>query len=285
MEMISMKHVILSCAILFLFAGAAAAYTASVKLGGMQVFPLPDMQGESPVSLLVGATEEQIAQYVPSEKLQSQILAFLVKFPDRNVLFDTGLGAARGGKMMDALREANVSPSDIDAIFLTHLHMDHFGGLVDAEGKAIFPRAEIYVSRIERDWWLDEKKAENVMEALTPYESRLHVFEFGDTPMPGVTAIDTSGHTPGHTAFHVKAGDGELLVVGDILHFAEVQLPLPQIAVKYDSDQEKAPKARKYILDMAAEKNIPVAGMHCPVPGLWLITKNGSGYEKTSVTQ
>ena len=206
-----------------------------------------------------------------------------MKLPDFNVLFDTGLGVAKGGKMMDALKELNIAPADIDAILLTHLHPDHFGGLVDGNGKAAFPKAEVYVSRIEKDWWLQERKDENVRNALELYEGRLHTFEFGESPISGITAIDTSGHTPGHTAFHVKAGDGELLVIGDVLHFTEVQLPLPQIAVKYDVDQEKAPKARKYILDMAAEKNIPVAGMHCPVPGLWRITKSGSRYEKSTV--
>ena len=78
-----MKQVILSLAILSLFVGAAAAYAASWRLGNMQVFSLLDVQGESPVSLLVGATEEQIAQYAPDGKLQSQILAFLVKLPGR----------------------------------------------------------------------------------------------------------------------------------------------------------------------------------------------------------
>lgn len=276
-----MKQVLLSFVVFLFLAEMAAANTASVKLGSMEVFPLLDRQGESPVSLLVGATEEQLARYAPSGTVNSQILAFLVKLPNRNILFDTGLGVAKGGKMMDVLQSLNVAPSDIDAILLTHLHPDHFGGLVGGDGKAAFPRAEVYVSRVEKDWWLNEREDENVRKALELCEGRLHTFEFGESPLSGVTALDTSGHTPGHTAFHIQAGEGELLVIGDALHFAEVQLPLPQIAVKYDVDQEKAPKARKYILDRAAEENIPVAGMHCPVPGLWRISKSGSGYEKS----
>ncbi|MCR5346767.1 MAG: MBL fold metallo-hydrolase [Fretibacterium sp.] len=281
-----MKQIILSLLFLMLITGTATAQSAPFKLGSMQVFPLLDAQGKSPASLLVGATEEQVAQYVPEGELRSQILAFLVKISDQNFLFDTGLGTARGGKVMDALKALDVSPSDIDAVFLTHLHMDHVGGLTDANGKAIFSKAEVYVSRVEREWWCEEQKDKNIIKAFAPYEGRLRVFEFGESPLPGITAIDASGHTPGHTVFHVRAGEGELLVIGDILHFAEIQLPLPQIAVKYDTCQEKAPKARKYILDMAADKKIPVAGMHCPFPGLWCIAKkSGGGYEASRATQ
>ncbi len=166
---------------------------------------------------------------------------------------------------------------------MTHLHGDHYGGLIDKDGKAAFPKAEIYVSRVERDWWLNEKNDKNVKKALELYDKRLHTFEFEETPLAGIKAINTSGHTPGHTAFHVKSGGGELLIVGDILHFAEIQLPLPNIAVAYDVDKTKAPEARKFILDMAAEKNIPIAGMHCPAPGLWQIKKSGGGYERTAL--
>ena len=67
-----MKQVILFLAIFILLVEAAASYAASVKLGGMEVFPLIDTQGESPVSLLAGATEEQIARYVPSGMSQAE---------------------------------------------------------------------------------------------------------------------------------------------------------------------------------------------------------------------
>lgn len=277
-----MTLMVLLLLVLFFFTRRPFAAEADpVRLGEMQIFPLIDAQGTSPISLLFGATEGQIAQYVPSGKLNRQILAFLVRLPGRNVLFDTGLGVSKGGKMTDALKKEGVAPSDIDAILLTHLDPDHFGGLVDGEGRAVFPKAEVYLSRIERNWRLNERKDDNVKKALAPYESRLHLFDCGDSPIPGITAVDISGHTPGHTAFHIKSGDGELFIVGDVLHFAEIQLPLPQVAVTYDVDKEKASQARQRILDIVAERHIPVAGMHFTVPGLWRITKDGAGYEKS----
>ena len=103
---------------------------------------------------------------------------------------------------------------------------------------------------------------------------------FGDEVIAGVKAIDTIGHTPGHTAYLIESDGEKLLIVGDIMHFPEIQLPAPNVAVRYDVDPEKAIQSRKFILDYAAMKNIPIAGMHITPPGLINVKKSGEGYEK-----
>ena len=241
----------------------------------IETISLVDVQGNGDTALLVGATDEQKAQYFPDGKMPSQILAFFVKFGGNEILFDTGL---RDGHVVAELARNGVKAEDVKTILITHLHPDHFGGLVDAEGKASFPNANVYVGKVERAYWVDEVRNENVINALKLYP--VHLFDFGDEVVAGVKAIDTTGHTPGHVSFLVENDGDKLLVLGDIMHFPEIQLPLPDVAVRYDTDPVKAVQSRKFILDYASMKNIPIAGMHVTVPGVWGIRKSGDGYEK-----
>ena len=249
--------------------------TGSAYAGTIGTISLVDVQGQSDTSLLVGASDEQIAQYFPDGKMPSQILAFYVRIEENDVLFDAGL---QDGKILMALMEKGVNPNDVKTILITHLHPDHFGGLVSAEGGKSFPNAEVYVSEVERDYWCNVIKNENVINALALYE--VHTFAFGDEVIAGVTAVDASGHTPGHTVYDIKAGDEELLVVGDIMHFPEIQFPLPGVSVKYDVDPVKAAESRRKILELASEKKIPIAGMHITPPGIFGVKVSGEGYEK-----
>ncbi|MBR2208777.1 MAG: MBL fold metallo-hydrolase [Synergistaceae bacterium] len=259
-------------ALIFICISASCAFASSIE-----VISLLERQGKNDTALLIGATDEQKAKFVPNGELKSQILAFYVKIPGREILFDTGL---RNGNISTRLAENGIFPSDVKTILLTHLHPDHFGGLVDSEGKAAFPNAEIYVSRIERDYWVNEVKNENVIDALNLYKNKLHLFEFDDEIFDEIKAVDASGHTPGHTVFDIKVDGEELLIVGDIMHFIEIQLPVPDVSVKYDVNPEKARESRKKILDYAAENEIKIAGMHITSPGIIEVEKNASGYEK-----
>lgn len=256
---------------LFIFLMSASSAFASIE-----VISLLETQGKGDPALLIGATEEQKEKYLPDGKLNSQILAFYVKIPGREILFDTGLP---NGNIAKRLSENGIKPEDVKIILLTHLHPDHFGGLVK-NGKATYPNAEVYVSKIERDYWVNDVKNENVIKALGLYEKKLHLFEFNDEVFDGVKAIDASGHTPGHTVFEIKADGEELLIVGDIMHFIDIQLPVPDVSVKYDVDPDKARETRKKILDYAAENYVKIAGMHITPPGVMKVKKNETGYEK-----
>ena len=237
--------------------------------GGLAVTTLIETQGQSDTGLLLNASDSLKAEYFPDGKMPSQILAFWVN----GILFDAGL---RAGNIPAELAKNGVAPENVKTILITHLHADHFGGLVDSEGKAAFPNAEVYVSKPEYDYWVSELKNEAVISALKLY--RVNQFAFGDEVVAGVRAIDTSGHTPGHVSFLVESGGDKIIIAGDIMHFQTIQLPHPEVAVRYDVDPVKAVQSRKFLLDYAAWKNIPVAGMHIMIPGIISVTKSGEGY-------
>lgn len=258
---------------------AVVLFASSSFAGSIEIISLLDRTGENDTSLLIGASDDVIRKYVPDGKLNSQILAFYVKFGENAALFDAGL---HDGHIASELMKNGIKPEDVKVIMITHLHPDHFGGLIDDEGKAEFPNAELYVSRVERDYWVEDVKSDAVIETLKQYEKRTHLFMFGDEVAEGVRAIDTAGHTPGHVSYLIEAGDEKLLVAGDIMHFQQIQMPVPDVAVRYDVDPVKAIQSRKFILDYAAWKKIPIAGMHITPPGIMNVKKSetGEGYEK-----
>ena len=121
--------------------------SVSAWAGNMETVTLFDKQSHPDTSILMGADAEQKAKYFPDGKMEGNVLAFLVKIKGREILFDTGLP---DGRIAAELKKNGRTAGDVKTILLTHLHRDHYGGLVDASGKAAFPNAAVYVSRAER---------------------------------------------------------------------------------------------------------------------------------------
>ena len=95
--------------------------------------------------------------------------------------------------------------------------------------------------------------------------------------LPGITAIDASGHSPGLLAFLVESGGQRLLIWSDaFLHYV-VSIQHPEWHADFDDDKERAIETRKRLLKMAADQCLLVAGHHMPFPGLGYIEAvNGS---------
>ena len=125
---------------------------------------LVDIENEIPADLFRGSYNDRLLDsLLPDGQARSAINAFVAHESstylesDRKphtILFDAGLGADKGGRLMESMKNAEVKPSDIDAIFLTHLHADHIGGLL-LDDKRAFPNATIYLSQKEFDAWSD----------------------------------------------------------------------------------------------------------------------------------
>ncbi len=227
--------------------------------------------------------------------MQTAVNAYLVHTGTQLVLVDTGAAACFGptlGGILGNLRASGYTPEQVDAVLLTHLHGDHACGLT-AQGKAVFPNATVYVDRADADYWLSESVAAAApeaaraffamaREAVAPYQAahRFQTFNAaaGDEPIPGVRAVPTRGHTPGHTGYLFTSGKENLLLWGDIVHSHATQFRRPNIAIEFDVDSHQAVLTRQRVLADAAKGKLWVGGAHLPFPGLGHVRRDQVGY-------
>jgi glyoxylase-like metal-dependent hydrolase (beta-lactamase superfamily II) len=216
---------------------------------------------------------------------------FLVETGKTVALIDTGCGASMGptlGMTTANLEAIGIAPDDVDIILMTHLHLDHMNGLIDEQGAAVFPNAELLVHEEELSFVDDPSAPARAPEpthgffaaahaAIGPYRSRLRTVKEGPV-LPGVAAISTPGHTPGHTAWLMESAGDRLLVWGDIVHMPSIQLAVPEAGTVLDIDRELAVQTRRRMLDMAATEGLKVAGIHHDFPAFGYIRRQGPAY-------
>ena len=265
------------------------------RVGDVLVTALNDGAIVLPPEVLLGITPEERERLLRAAgrrpPYHTSINVFLLQWPGRTVLMDTGAGALVGdaaGKLGANLAAAGVSPEAVDAVVMTHLHVDHAGGLVDASGAAVFPNAELWVAEPEMAFWEDDGAKAAAPEArrptfdmarrtTAPYASRMHRFGYG-TIMPGLDALAMPGHTPGHTGFMLTGGDDPLLIWADVFHVPAVQAARPDVGIGFDSDPAQATQTRRAALARAVSEDLLVTGMHMSFPGFARIAEAGDGY-------
>jgi len=268
-------------------------------VGEIEVTALLDGEFTFPPELFPGATADEqkalAARAFAPYPVHSPVNAYAVNTGDKLYLVDTGIGSFGAafpgnplGYLGEALAAAGISRDDVDAILLTHIHPDHFGGLV-REREVLFPRAEIVAPEADMKFWLSPENAAQAPEgakflfdmaraAILPYEGRVRQIAPSGPVAPGIEAVALPGHTVGHTGYMIGSGNDRLLIWGDIVHNAALQFPRPELTDPFDTDQPQAAATRKRIFDMAATDRIMIAGMHLPFPGLGHVEKAGERY-------
>lgn len=230
--------------------------------------------------------------FVPPGGVPLAVNAFLVNTGARLILVDAGAARALGpnlGRIPRALEAAGVQPGQIDTILLTHLHRDHSAGLLQQDGSALFPRAELWVAEAEAAYWTDAGEESRAPAPLRPFfaPARAALAAYGgrvrriapETELaPGLRTLPLPGHTPGHLGVRVSSGAQQLLLIADVVHAQALQFARPDWSIAFDSDPDAAARTRARLLDMAASDRIVIAGSHLGFPGLGHVARRGEGF-------
>jgi len=276
-------------------AGAPMAGALRRKVGEMEVTALLDGYLDVSPDLIVGydaAIDAQLKQeqFISSENHRIAINAFLVNTDDKLVLVDAGTSDKMGptlGKLGGALAAAGVSPDQIDAVLITHMHPDHLFGVLTPDGKKAFPNAELILPEADYGFWFDDAAMGAAPEQFRPFflGARQAADAYADAQtrissdaevLSGIRSVPLPGHTPGHTGYMISSGNDALFVIADAVHVSTLQMAHPEWGIAFDIDPGKAVETRKKVFDQAASDRVLVAGSHLPFPGFGHIGKAGA---------
>jgi glyoxylase-like metal-dependent hydrolase (beta-lactamase superfamily II) len=287
-------------------AGLALAPHAATAQPGPQIHRIPVGELEAIVvhdgiavrpdatqGFVMNATPAQVAAAMQAAGMQGPALdnpfnVTVVKTPRGLIMLDVGRGIP-ASRMRANMQAAGLDPAQVIMIAHTHFHGDHIGGLADASGQALFPNVPVLVPEREWAFWTDageESRAPearrpafaNVRAKFAPYQGRVQQFRPGAEIAPGITAIGTEGHSPGHVSFIISSGNAQLLVIGDAVNNPAFFMTNPEWVPVFDMDPPKAVETRKRLLDRAAADRLPVVGYHFPMPATGRVERAGSGY-------
>ena len=275
----------------------AAPTRAEVPIGRGTLITLSDGYLELPKSFTLGNLPPDLADPIlarhglTGKTLKAPCNITLYRDDDRVVLFDAGAGTeflATAGTLPDSLETAGISPSDITDVVITHGHPDHIWGLLDDFDDPAFPNARFHMGRIEWDYWLNPATLDEIGEArqsfavgakrrLETIEDRVALFDDGAEVLPGIAALATFGHTPGHMAFEVGATD-PVFVVGDAIGNAHISMANPAWKLGSDQDPARAAESRQRLVDQLVANKYRLAGFHLPGGGIGRIETANHGY-------
>jgi glyoxylase-like metal-dependent hydrolase (beta-lactamase superfamily II) len=275
------------------------------KVGDAQVNAISDGASTFPLAdtFVLNAKKDEVnaaleKAFLPKDKMTIYYAPLVINTGGKLVVVDTGTGPAsfvstkgNAGQFAGNMVAAGFDPKSVDMVVISHFHGDHINGLLNAEGTLAFPNAEVLVPAAEWKYFMDDGEmsrqttdrmkgvfanARRVFDAglkkkVTPYEP-------GKDVAPGLQAVATLGHTPGHTSYILSSGSDKVFIQSDVTNHPSLFVTNPGWHLMFDQDPAMAEATRRKVYDMLVADKMRVQGFHYPFPANGFVEKDGNGY-------
>ncbi|MGX5830136.1 MBL fold metallo-hydrolase [Mesorhizobium sp. 43Arga] len=235
-------------------------------------------------------------EFLSPEMLEWPLNVVVVRSGDQTILVDAGLGAdpdlhlPRAGQLIHRLKAAGIDLGSVTDVVLTHMHMDHIGGLlIDGVKDQLRPDLRIHVAAAELKFWESPdfsrvSMPEGFPDALrraakrfaNEYRSQLRPFDQEYELAPGVVVQRTGGHTPGHSVVRLASGGDRLTFAGDLVF--QVGFDHPDWHNGFEHDPEEAARVRVSLMRQLAANREPLVATHLPFPSVCHVAVDGDAF-------
>lgn len=263
---------------------------------GANTFPLPD-------AMVLNVKKDEVnaalaKAFLPKDKMTITFAPLVINTGGKVVVVDTGNGPAafassKGnvGQFTTNMQAAGFDPKSVDMVVISHFHGDHINGLLTADGVLAYPNAEVLVPAAEWKYFMDDgemsrasgermqgvfKNARRVFEA--GLKKKVTEYEWGKDVAPGLMAVSSVGHTPGHTSFVLSSGSDKVFIQSDVTNHPALFVANPGWHLMFDQDPAQAEATRRKVYDMLVADRMRVQGFHYPFPANGFVEKDGNGY-------
>ena len=234
--------------------------------------------------------------FLPQDAFDWALNVVVVRSGGKTILIDAGLGSdpdlnlPRAGQLIKRLEAAGIDLGSVTDLVLTHMHMDHIGGLlVEGVKERLRKDLRIHVAAAEVKFWEAPDFSHTAMPQGFPdalrsaakrfvseYGSNLRTFDEEHEIAPGVVARRTGGHTPGHSVVRVASGGDGLTFAGDAVF--TVGFEQPDWHNGFEHDPEEAARVRVRLLRELAKSGEMLVATHLPFPSVGHVAVDGDAF-------